>query len=147
MASCIRATRLRKLPDSTTGSIQSPNLRRRRSRKMTTFLDRDEIVSLTDARRKATQIRVLEANRIAFFLNASGWPVSFCSTRNSLFYKSVQERRPHHRGQGQRTHRVSVGVVLVENQIRDLAHTRSEQAAEDPALGCIHTNLPVAQDP
>jgi hypothetical protein len=24
---------------------------------------------------KATQIRVLRANRIAFFLNASGWPV------------------------------------------------------------------------
>jgi len=42
---------------------------------MTTFLDRDEVITLTDARRKATQIRVLEANRITFFLNASGWPV------------------------------------------------------------------------
>lgn len=41
---------------------------------MDALLKPEEVEFLTDAKRKATQIRVLRANGIAFFLSAAGWP-------------------------------------------------------------------------
>jgi hypothetical protein len=39
------------------------------------FLTRDEVRKLTGRAHRAAQIDVLRANRIPFFVNASGWPI------------------------------------------------------------------------
>lgn len=41
---------------------------------MDALLEPREVEFLTDAKRKKTQIRVLRANGIVFFLSAAGWP-------------------------------------------------------------------------
>lgn len=38
------------------------------------LLDPAEVAFLTDAKRKNSQIRVLRANGITFYLSAAGWP-------------------------------------------------------------------------